>query len=420
MLESMKDTRTFPPNDPVDGELQVKIGQVGEQLSDAMRGVLEAIPGGPHRPQQLSRVLDISKDLSSRTLNASSKKDPLAVAHLMPGPASLRRLLKAASKKQVSNELIADAESAIHRFERLINVDAGDRISLDGIISSWLPDARDRFETGNKQAVYRGMAQLKGVLADVGVTTAIVHPSKDGETLDGVWILGSLGLRRIRPGPPIHFFSGHSKSSEQSKPKLTLDGQPALELDGLMLSDYCSKPTPKVNLHRKGDAMHYMLAGVASGPASAVDVFFGEMTPGCMRRYNSPESPKLCGPSSSVTTPVATLIFDLIVHEDVYPGLEPSLRVYDTAMGGLVDINDHARDIDRLNVAESIEFLGWDVSTFRASEIPRYTKLLAHSCERMGWDGRKFRGYRCRAQYPVYSSQMSMVFEPPTRPGSAG
>ena len=403
-------------NAPLDGDLHSRIGSVGEQLSDTMKSVLDAIPGGPHRPQELSRVLAISKDLSSRTLNASSKKDPLAVAYLMPGPASLRRLLRAASKKQVSPELIRDAETAVHQFERLIHVDAGDRISLDGIISSWLPDARDRFETGNKQAVFRGMAQLKGVLAEVGVTTAIVHPNRDGQTLDGVWLLGSLGLRRIRPGPPIHFFSGRVESSAKGNPKLTLDGCPADGLNGLMLEAFCSNPIPEVETRHEGNAMHYTLPSIASGPSSAVDLYVAELTPGCMRRYNTDKTPLYCGPSSTIIVPVATLIFDVLLHEDVFPGQDPSLRIYDTAMGGVVDINDPARNIDRLDVSESVEYLGWNAATFRATEIPRYTELIAHACDKMGWDIGKFRGYRCRAQYPIYSSQLSMVFEPPLKP----
>ena len=399
----------------LDSELQVRIGSVGEQLSESLRSVLEAIPGGPHRPQELSRVLAISKDISSRTLMASSKKDPLAVAYLMPGPASLRRLLRAASRKRVAPGLIREAEAAVQQFERLIQVDAGDRISLDGIISSWLPDARDRFETGNKQAVFRGMAQLKGVVAEVGLTTAMIHPSDDGETLDGVWLLGSLGLRRIRPGPPIHFSSGHAETESADRRKLTLDGQPASGLEGLLLEQFCSSPIPTVDVRHEGAMMHYTLAGIASGPASAVDLFVAERTPSCMKRYQSDPSRPFCGPSSMITTPVATLVFDVLLHEDVFPGQDPSLRVYDTALAGVVDVNDAARDIDRLDVSESVEFLGWDAVSFRASEVPHYTQIIAHVCEKLGWDSRKFRGYCCRAQYPVYSSQISMVFEPPKR-----
>jgi len=397
-------------------ELHARIGRIGGQLSESIRDVIDAVPGGPYRPQELSRVLGISKDLSSRTLKASFKKDPLAVAYLMPGPASLQQLLRAASKRSVSPDLIEKADAAVRAFERLIRVDAGDRISLDGIISAWLPDARERFETGNKQAVFRGMAQLKGVMADISVTTAVIHPSENGQTLDGVWVLGSLGLRRIRPGPPIYFWSGQIGSTARGKPRLTLDGTPAEDLDGLMLETFCSNPAPHMKVRQHGATLCYMLAGDDIGPASAGDLFVAEVTPGCMPRYTGSDKPRRCGPSSEISTPVKTLIFDVLLHEDAYPGLEPTLLVYDTALGGVVDMNDPAREADRLDVAETVEFLGWNTESFRASEVPNYSEILALVCKKRGWDYRKFRGYRCHAQYPVYGSQFSMSFIPPPAP----
>jgi hypothetical protein len=402
---------------PAYSDLHARIGRIGERLSVSFRDVIEAVPGGPHRPQELSRVLGVSKDLSSRTLKASSKKDPLAVAYLMPGPASLQQLLRAAARRSVSPEIIREADSAVREFERLIRVDAGDRISLDGIISAWLPDARERFETGNKQAVFRGMAQLKGVMADVAVTTAIIHPSGDGKTLDGVWVLGSLGLRRIRPGPPIHFWSGQIGPTARGKPRLTLDGTPAEDLDGLILEQFCSDPVPRMKVRQLGTTLCYMLDSEQIGPASAADLYVAEVTPHCMPMYATEGGPRRCGPSSEISTPIKTLVFDVLLHEDAFPGLEPTLLVYDTALGGVVDMNDPAREVDRLDVTESVEFLGWDTASFRASEVPHYSEIISLVCEKRGWDHRKFRGYRCRAQYPIYGSQFSMSFIPPPAPG---
>lgn len=161
--------------------------------------------------------------------------------------------------------------------------------------------------------------------------------------------------------------------------------------------------------------MHYTLAGDALGPRSAVDLYFAEVTPRCMRRYRDPENPQRRGPSSEVTTPVKTLIFDVLLHEDAYPGCEPTLFVYDTAVNGVADMNDPARDIDRLDVAESVEFLGRSADKFRATEIPDYVEIIRYVSDKLRWDIRKFRGYRCRAQYPVYGSQICMGFEPPTQ-----
>ena len=298
----------------------------------------------------------------------------------------------------------------------LIRLDAGDRISLDGIISAWLPDARERFEMSNKQAVFRGMAQLKGVMAEVGVTTALVYPAADGKMLDGVWILGSVGLRRIRPDVTMHVRSEQLNPKPDTASPRTLDGTLAEQLSGLLLEPFCSSPAPRLEARREGATMHYTLAGDAIGPRSAVDLFFAEVTPRCMRRYSDPEDPRMRGPSSEVTTPVKTLIFDVLLHEDAYPDCDPTLLVYDTAVSGVADMNDRARDIDRLDVAESVEFLGRSADKFRATEVPDYVEIIRYVCDRLHWDVQKFRGYRCRAQYPVYGSQICMGFDPPAQP----
>jgi hypothetical protein len=37
---------------------------------------------------------------------------------------------------------------------------------------------------------------------------------------------------------------------------------------------------------------------------------------------------------------------------------------------------------------------------------------MDHTFASLGWDAAKFRGYRCRIEYPIYGSQVTMVFEP--------
>ena len=79
-----------------------------------------------------------------------------------------------------------------------------------------------------------------------------------------------------------------------------------------------------------------------------------------------------------VGTPTKSLIFDVLVHEEVYPGADPAMVIYDTALDGVADVNDQARDIDRLDLWESIQSLGNDVSRFRTTEVPRYAQMLRH------------------------------------------
>jgi hypothetical protein len=412
-------TRTIPQTaDSVSRppSIESRIGQVGQRLADAFRSLIDAMPGGPHRPRDLARTLGIKKDLSSRILRASRNRDPLAVVHMMPGPAPLRQLLQAAAEKGVQPDILGEAEEAVRQFDLLIHHQAGDRTSLDGIISTCLPDAREKFELFNKQAVYRGMAQLKGVMAEVTLNTALLRTAQDGAYLDGVWILGSLGLRRIRPTAVVHYCSHRLVPSSSETCPLTLDREAVVGLRGLLLDQFCTRPLPVLEALERGNTVHYTLGGSEVGPPSAVDLFFAELTPRCMPRYRDMKNPRRHGPASEVTTPTKTLIFDLLVHEQVYPAADPELLIYDTAVNGVADMNDVTRNIDRLDLKESVQPLGMGTSMFRVAEVGRYLEILRHVFGKLGWDEREFRGYRCKVQYPVYGAQFSMAFTPPVKP----
>ena len=83
----------------------------------------------------------------------------------------------------------------------------------------------------------------------------------------------------------------------------------------------------------------------------------------------------------------------------------------------LADLNDPAREADLLDMLETIQHLGVGTSAAREAGVPRYVQMLRHVFTSMGWDESSFRGYRCSIDYPVYGSQVSMAFDPPSKPG---
>ena len=98
---------------PAAEALDARIMGVGRDLAQAFGGVLEAIPGSPHRPQWLARTLGVNTVLTSRILKMARQEDPLAVAYLVPGPEPLRRVLRAAERKRVDAGLIGRARAAV-------------------------------------------------------------------------------------------------------------------------------------------------------------------------------------------------------------------------------------------------------------------------------------------------------------------
>ncbi|MHC4784899.1 MAG: hypothetical protein ACYTE6_02935, partial [Planctomycetota bacterium] len=100
--------------------IETRIVDVGRTLGSTLNAVVEAVPGAPHGPQQLAQTLGVDKVLTSRVLKAARHRDPLAVAHLVPGPEPLRRLLRSARKQNAPDHLVEAAMDAVADFERLI------------------------------------------------------------------------------------------------------------------------------------------------------------------------------------------------------------------------------------------------------------------------------------------------------------
>lgn len=407
---------TSTPQVPVHNDLEVRIVRSGESLLHSLSALLGAVPGNPQGPQALATRLGVDKVLASRLLKAVRATDPIAALHRMPGPEPLRRVVAAAEQLGAQPALIQSATRAVESFEQLIRNDFGDRGSLDAIVSGWIPEARREFEIRRKQAAFRAMSQLRCVEADALMASVFLYPSADGNNLDVVWLNGLKGVRRLRPGAVVKLATRKLTPSLIDRQPHTLAGSRVEDLRGLLLADFCTAPLPQLNVHHNETVVHYSLASETFGPGSAVDLYFAEVNYAEINRYAKPGPPRRGYVFAETSVPASVLQFDAFVHEDVYAVAPPSLRVYDTSFEGIASVNNRARDIDLIDVHETIEHLGTGTSRFRSSDIPRYTAMLDTVFDQLKWPSAKFRGYRCRVEYPVYGSQITMDFELPPPP----
>lgn len=390
--------------------LEGRLRDVGSNLGTAFRAVLGELPGAPHRPSQLATELSVNRAVASKILNATAKEDPLEVLHLIPGPEPLRKVLRASGNMGVSLEARQAATAAIERFDRLIRNEAGNRSALDALISSSLPGARERFEMASKYSVFKGLAQLKGVQAEHWLCTAILSPSKEDKTKhDLTWLNGAVAMQRLRPAVTVRFSYRHGRTGGVFPPE---DGMlPALGV--LPLEQFCVNPPAKLESRTAGDTIHYTLPTDLLGAQELVDMFVVDHHPASLCRHSPGPKGRRTSLFAEPTIPVANLTFDVILHKSVFPGRDPELITYDTGYDGLADVNDPARDIDRIELEESIEALGPDMTKYEISGIHTYGKMLAHLCDRFGWEPRDFRAYRTQIAYPVHGWQVCLAFEPP-------
>lgn len=406
-------------------ELEARVSQLGRLLAGRLRRVIAAVPGASVGPVRLAASMGVDKVLASRVLRASTHRDPIAALKMMPGPDPLRRLNSAAAERGVASELIADLNDAVGQFEDLIRTEAGDRSGLDAILSAWLPESRGEFELRRKQAAYRAMSQLKGASADISLATVFIAPNKnDPEQLDLVWVLGLLGLQRLRPGAAVKFASRRvhvanvdSHLVEDHRHPRSLGGTPVEDLAHLRLPRFCSSPPPELIVQRAGESVHYVLAGDRFGPASAIDLVIGEVNIRELpRRVEYRDPPPKRFVSAEITTPAKRLIFDAFAHRDLQSP-PPKLSTYDTSFEGVASANDPSRDIDKLDLSETITPLGEGIARARSTDVPWYADLLETVCREMNWDGGAFQGWRTRIDYPIYGSQVVIAWDAPIKTG---
>lgn len=398
------------------GDLEVRINTAGEDLLQGFVRVLGQIPGGDAGPQRLAKELGIDKVLASRMLKAVRAPDPMSVVHRVPGPEPMRRVIKASSKLGVNPDDIRQAGEAIDRFESLIRSEIGDRSALEAILSAWVPEARREFELRRKQTAFRAMSQLKGAQADVFAEAAIFWPSPDGEHIDIVWIKAFVGLHRLRPGMRVKFSSHRKVEEHGGRQTYTLTGEPVDGMDSATLEDYCTSPTPDIEAHHAGEVMHYLLKPGGFGGGCAIDLATCEVNRAEIPRYIPAERQRKAWASSDINIPSRRMQFDVLLHKDLYASAYPELRVYDTTINGLADINDPTRDVDELDLLESIDNLGSGLGRFGSSHVPRYRRMLEEVCQTLGFDGDQLRGYRVSSDYPIYGSQYAMLFATQGRP----
>ncbi len=416
VTHSDQPTEQVPPADPP-VPLVSRISLVGGELASTFQIVLDALPGAPQGPQKLARDLGLDKALASRILRAVSHPDPIATVHLAPGPEPLRRLVRAARRQGAPAELIGQATEAVDRFEQLIRNEAGDRSSFNAILSAFLPEARQEFELRSKQTAYKGMSQIRGVMAETTLTTVILTPSDDGARLDVLFILGLLGIRRLRPDAQIKLATRRSGPHEGPRaPAVTLGGETIDGIHDARLDEFCAAPPANLKVQQVGDVNLYTLGGEDFGPKFAVDLLLAEVNPAGMQRYSPPDEMRMAAAGADIYTPTRKLCLDVFLPDDVFPGSDPQLVISDTSFDGSGNINDPTRMIDRYDMLETVQLIGRDDISLRMPEFPRYPQLVRHVFDRMGWERHRYRGYRCRVDYPIFGSEVILGFDRPAPP----
>lgn len=396
---------------------RARISDLGKDLGRTLQAVLDAMPEAAAGPQALATASGTNKVFTSRLLKALRQSDPVACLYELPGPEPLRRWLDAVRALPIPSPALAAAERAVAQLEACIREEAGDRSALHAALAAWLPAQREEFAQARKQDAFRAWSQLKGAAADLNLAAAFLHPSATAGRVDVVWLMGLIGLRRLRPGATVKLATRRLRGDGVERAPEPFAAYARGGGDPFGLREFCAAPAAPVEARRVGETMHYLLGGGGFGLRSAADLLLAEVNRAELPYGRAPGTPpRLNHVFAEVGTPSRALCFDLFVHEDLFPGQDPELFLYDTALEGVADVNDRARDLDRLDLPESVARVSADATGLRLAEMPRYPELPAHLCAGLGWQLDRMRAWRCRIEFPPHGAQVVLALATPELP----
>ncbi len=389
------------------------------EFQDSVAGLLAAVPGDIRRAIDVGQVLGIDNRLAWQVFRIATVKPTLAVGTNVPARVSMKKLLKAAENKGISQEIRERVARAFDSFEHLADTHAGNRASLEVMLNAFIPEEREKSELASRQTIFKGVSEYKGIAAEADLCAMLFHPSPDGRMLDRATLNAEFGLRRSKPDARIVIGIGEALNKPDTSVS-TLDGRPINEPLGTLLPQFSTSPLPPFDRQQVDGMAYYFVAGQEVGMRSAVDLVTADRRNAAVHRYLTPGSPRVRGVTHTTDTPVKRLTMDIFLHNDVFPGVLPQLRVHDTATRGWVRVfDDPTRERDRLNVYETVRPLPPGLAGARLAHVPRYVEMLEHLYTTVGWNPADFRAFRFDMQYPMYGAQFTIGFQLPEPPHDA-
>jgi hypothetical protein len=395
---------------PLDLSFEGAATPVLAELQTSVLGLIAALPGSIRSAADLQRALDIDSKLASQTIKVAFAPAPMAAGVVVPPRTSIGRLLAAAQTRGVTPTTADRVREAYKRFEGLVSGHAGDRARFEMMIADWAPADRERLDAESREAMVRARTQLRGVMVETSMMAFIIHPSKDGAWLDNARLSADMGLVRLRRGAKV-VSSFRNFGGEQPR-RTNLNNQIVEGPSGVVLEEFSSPSTPSFSAHGVGDTLYYTLDAEDVGLRTAADLVTADVLRNYGSRYADPKGRKVGGAFCIPDLPLQRQFFDILVPEGTFATSEPRVSVYETAVRGLVGrFDDPERELDRVDYAPPVRSMGRGIERFHAPGVRRYTEMLAHVCERLGWDGSRFVCHRCELEFPVHSWQVVMGFD---------
>ncbi|TVQ32683.1 MAG: hypothetical protein EA376_04780 [Phycisphaeraceae bacterium] len=371
-------------------------------LRAGLATVLDAA-GSRGSPPDIARSLRIHRKLAWQVSKVLYEPDPFLAARHVPSMGSMETLLRAAADKDVPESLLEEIRRSVAAYERLGEIHAGDRASLEMMLLSMAAHPDPQAHVAMRRSSFLGNSFLWGVQAKTELCAIFLHPSEIEGRFDFVRVKGLYNLRRNRPNIPW-VISRLKYTDDEFRKVDRIVSEPlddvVTDAGGVpLIRKFCSDPLPRFRRTRisSSEAEDQLTEGPA-GDTAAVTIVSGEVIRNAFPTYRE-HANEIAEFGLMVRTPSEVLVFDLFVHRSLFQEAQRQLAVY-----GLIDGLDTRSPSKRLAVCERVERIGRGRDVVHSPEVPQYERLVGHVLDRLSWRDSEFDVFRVRMPYPPMPS----------------
>jgi len=370
------------------------------RVQEAVSGIIEAVPGPTDRPSEIEKTLGLHKTLAWKLAKIVESSDPAEIFRRIPGAGAIEKVLEAASRLGVARERLEAVRSALAALAAFVEEHAGDRKTFEIMLAGFERESPAEIDLMYRKSAFRASSYVWGVEAGTIVRSVIVHPSSAEGMLDAAVIFGCVELRRLRADRPW-VINRSRPTDDEGRPILvrreTIDSGTSGAVP--LLSEFCSTHRPQLRraVLEDGTVEDELLPGPI-GNAGGLTCFTGEVMRDLMSRYHG-EANAMMAQNLELRTPCRSVVFDHLVHRDLFGPVAPRLGVFGELAGRPL-FSTLRSNRDRIDVFERVEHLGAGLEVLPIAEVPGYEGMVRHVCARLGWDPGCFDAYRLHMPFP--------------------
>lgn len=376
-------------------------------LRSALSELLAALPGPIERAVDVERALELDKKLAWQVFRLA-RSQTAAELGKVPAARSVGRLLRAAERHDVPEELLERVRRAFEQFDAFTAIQAGDREALVSMVRSVAGDGDEQEDARLRRTLYRGNAQVWGLRMRQFVRSSIfLPPSKDPSAAKGEFALSAhIGLEQIRADSHAAIVSW-ARPSGAKRADGTEEVVPAFTLH----EEFCSRPLPRVMARQSvGARIETELTLPAVGKPGATTLYtsqtLGEVKTEALARFEV---------NNIFCIPVEMVVFDLLIPAGWADGATARAAFY-----GRRYHPEHVferREADLLPQRGVLEWLG----EFRGAmpEVPggpRHAEAVASVLGQCGCGDAAFDVFRATVEYPVLHTLLALGVDRRTEP----